>query len=57
MKQQYVVKSFDSQAYYCGGYEWSKETYHVHLFETLEDAEDFIKRESGRFQIEIVYSV
>ena len=58
MEKKYVVKDFQAQTYYCGGnYDWGKETYLVDYFDTIEDAENFINREGGKFQIEVVYVV
>lgn len=56
MEKKFIIKDFEAQTYYCGdAYGWSKESYLVDYFETFEDAENFIKRENGKFQIEIVY--
>lgn len=56
MEKKYVVKCFETQAYYCGeNYGWRKKAYHY--FHSIEDAENFIKRENGKFQIEVVYIV
>lgn len=59
MKKKYVVKDFEAQTYYTGEYTgkqtWEKEAYLAEYFETIEDAENFIKREDGKFQIEVVY--
>lgn len=58
MEKKFVVKDFEAQTYYCGEpYGWSEEAYLVEYFETFEDAENFIKREDGKFQIETVYVV
>ena len=58
MEKKYVVKDFDAQTYYCGeSYGWSKEAYLADYFDTIEDAERFIERENGKFQIELVYAV
>lgn len=58
MKKNFVVKNFETQKYYCGElYGWSAEIFIVEYFDTFEDAENFIKRESGKFQIESVYVV
>lgn len=56
MEKKYVIKDFENQTYYGGEiYGWCNESYLVEFFETIEDAENFIKRESGKFQIETVY--
>ena len=55
MEKKYVVKDFEAQTYYCYG--WSKEAYLADYFDTVEDAERFIERENGKFQIELVYVV
>ena len=58
MEKRYIVKDFEDKTYYCGElYGWSEEAYLVEYFETFEDAENFIKREEGKFQIETVYVV
>ncbi|MDY0388375.1 MAG: hypothetical protein RBT65_14895 [Methanolobus sp.] len=58
MEKKYVVKDFEAQTYYCGeDYGWSKEAYLADYFDTVEDAERFIERENGKFQIELVYVV
>jgi hypothetical protein len=58
MEKKFVVKDFEAQTYYCGQpYGWSKVAYLVEYFETFEDAENFIKRENGKFQIEVLYLV
>lgn len=58
MEKKYVVKDFKAQTYYCGeAYGWSKEAYLADYFDTVEDAERFINRENGKFQIELVYVV
>jgi hypothetical protein len=56
MEKKYVVKDFESQTFYCGKYlGWSEEADNADFFDTIEDAEVFIKYESGKFQIEAVY--
>jgi hypothetical protein len=58
MEKKYVVKDFEAQTYYCGeAYGWSKEAYFADYFDSVEDAERFIDRENGKFQIELVYVV
>jgi hypothetical protein len=58
MEKKYVVKDFEAQTYYCGeAYGWSKEAYLADYFDSVEDAERFIDRENGKFQIELVYVV
>lgn len=58
MEKKFVVKEFESQIYYCGeDYEWSAVIYLAHYFDKFADAENFIKRENGKFQIETVYVV
>ncbi len=58
MKKKYVVKDFEPQTYYCGDdYRWTKDVYFAHYFDSVDDAEGFIERENGRFQIEMVYVV
>ena len=59
MEKKYVVKEFMEQTYYCGEtFGWSaEESYLADYFDTLEDAEDFIKKQNGQFQIETVYFV
>lgn len=58
MLKKYVVKDFEAQTYYCGeNYGWRKgeEAVYADYFDTVEDAERFIDREDGKFQIEVVY--
>jgi hypothetical protein len=58
MEKKYVIKCFTEQTYYCGeDYGWSIEARFADYFDTFEHAENFIKREDGQFQIEIVYVV
>jgi hypothetical protein len=59
MEKKYVVKNFETQTYYCGEvYGWrSLEAYLADYFDTVEDAERFIDKENGKFQIELVYVV
>jgi len=58
MEKKFVIKDFVTLSYYCGEpYGWSRETYLVEYFDTFEDAENFINREDGKFQIEVVYVV
>lgn len=61
MEKKYVVKDFEAQTYYSGEYAskqtWEKEAYLAEYFDTIEDAERFISRENGKFQIELVYVV
>ena len=59
MKKKYVVKDFETQTYYYGGgaYGWNKKASIADYFDTVEDAERFIERENGKFQIELVYVV
>lgn len=58
MENKFIIKCFEDQTYYCGeDYGWSNEAYLAEYFETFEDAENFIKRENGKFQIETVYFV
>jgi hypothetical protein len=58
MEKKYVVKDFEAQTYYCGeAYGWSKEAYLADYFDSVEDAQRFIDRENGKFQIELVYVI
>lgn len=58
MEKKYIVKDFEAQTYYCGEhYGYSKESYLAEYFDSFEDAENYIKRENGKFQIELVYVV
>jgi hypothetical protein len=61
MEKKYVVKDFEAQTYYAGQYgvkqNWEKEAYLAEYFDSVEDAERFISRENGKFQIELVYVV
>ena len=58
MEKKYIVKDFEAQTYYCGeSYGYSKEAYLSDYFDTIEDCENYIKRENGKFQIEVVYVV
>ena len=58
MEKKFVIKDFEAQTYYCGEtYVWSKEAYLADYYDTFEDAENFIRRENGKFQIEVVYVV
>ena len=59
MRKRFVVKDFKSGKYYQSprffkGY--SEDTIYAETFETEEDAIDFIKSQSGTFQIETIYS-
>jgi hypothetical protein len=56
MVQKYVVKDFNSQEYYCGSIiGWEIDPTLCEYFDSIEDAETFIKKEDGIFQIELVY--
>lgn len=56
MEKRYIVKSFIEQTYYCGElHGWENILLLADSFDTVEDAENFIKREDGMFQIETVY--
>jgi hypothetical protein len=59
MEKKYVVKDFEAQTYYSGQWgdkqNWEKEAYLSEYFDSIEDAERFISRENGKFQIELVY--
>jgi hypothetical protein len=58
MEKKYVVKDFADQLYYQGeSYGWGKEPFLSDYFDTIEDAERFIQRQDGKFQIETVYVV
>ena len=58
MEKKYIVKDFEEQTYYCGeDFGWSKESYLVETFNTLEDAENFIKKQNGKFQTEVLYFI
>jgi hypothetical protein len=58
MKKKYLIKCFTEQTYYCGeNIGWSENAYLADYFDTIEDAKNFIKREHGKFQIEVVYVV
>ena len=61
MEKKYVVKDFEAQTYYSfehsGMLNWEKESYLAEYFDSVEDAERFISRENGKFQIETVYVV
>jgi hypothetical protein len=58
MTKKYIIKNIETQNYYCGDYDgncWQENIYYADYFETIEDAENFIKQESGKFQIETIY--
>lgn len=61
MEKKYVVKDFNTQTYYSGEWgnkqNWEKEAYQAEYFDSVEDAEMFISRWNGGFQIELVYVV
>ena len=61
MEKKYIVKDFEAQTYYSGEYggtqHWEKEAYLAEYFDNIKDAEIFISREVGKFQIELVYVV
>ena len=61
MEKKYIVKDFEAQTYYSGEYggtqHWEKEAYLAEYFDTIGDAELFIARENGKYQIELVYVV
>ena len=58
MEKKFVVKNFEAQTYYAGEYYGFSDTiYFAEYFDTMEDAENFIKRENGKFLIEAVYVV
>ena len=59
MVKQFVVKNFDTGKYYqCPRFfkGYSEDTLYAETFESEEDAIDFIKTQSGTFQIETIYS-
>lgn len=57
MRKKYVVKDFQSQSYYCGEQlGWSNDQpYLADFFKSVDDAEDFITTQTGKFTIETVY--
>ncbi len=61
MEKKYIIKDFEAQTYFCGMWSgkttWEKESYLSEYFSSLDDAERFINRENGKFQIETVYIV
>ena len=58
MQKKYVVKNFVSQEYYCGSIlGWINGKGMSELFDSIEDADNFIERENGMFQIEVVYCI
>jgi len=58
MEKKYVIKDFETQRYYCGSpFGWLLESYQADYFDSVEDAERFLERENGKFQIELVYVV
>lgn len=57
MKKTYIVKHLVGETYWSCLNTWDKDAYMAHEFETLEEAEDFILQESGKFIIETVYSI
>jgi hypothetical protein len=57
MEKRFVVKNFEVGTYYQGwDFGWAS-SHLAYIFETLEDAEDFISREDGKFQIETIYII
>jgi hypothetical protein len=57
MKKRFVVKNFLLREYWTYNSEWGYSQYEAHEFETLQDAEDFISRQDGKFQIETIYII
>jgi hypothetical protein len=57
MERKFVVKNFENGLYYQGwDFGWSL-AHSAYLFETLEDAKDFIGRLVGKFQIETIHII
>jgi hypothetical protein len=57
MEKKFVVKNFLLREYWTYNSEWGYSQYEAHKFETLQDAEDFISRQDGKFQIETIYII
>ena len=65
MEKKYVVKNFVTQTIYCGIHlgwricdgEYKTDVGMAHFFDSIEDAENFIERENGMFQIEKIYII
>jgi hypothetical protein len=57
MEKKYVVRDFGTQVYWCGEQLWwSDEHPHlVHLFNSMDEAESFVSKQSGMSVIETVY--
>jgi hypothetical protein len=57
MGKKFVVKNFENGLYYRGwDFGWAS-SHSAYLFETLEDAKDFIGRLVGKFQIETIHII
>jgi hypothetical protein len=57
MENRFVVKDFEVGTYYQGwDFGWAS-SHSAYIFETLEDAKDFISRQDGKFQIETIYII
>ena len=56
MYKTYVVRNFLTGEYHDYFSEWSTDPLDVHEFETLEEAEQFISTQSGKFVIETIYN-
>ena len=57
--KKYIVKAVGENTYYCGfNFEWDEDISLADRFDTIEDAEKFIERESrGMYMIETVYLI
>jgi hypothetical protein len=57
MEKKYVVKDFKTGTYFQGwDFGWSNDLT-PYEFNDLEDAEEFIRSEGGKFQIETIYNI
>ena len=58
MEKKYIIKDFSTKHYYCGdSLGWTLNEFLADHFDTIKDAENFIKKEDGFFQIEKIYII
>jgi len=56
MEKIYIVRDFYTQLYYCGkDFGWFDDPKFSECFESIEEAENFMKSENGVFQLETIY--
>jgi hypothetical protein len=57
MEKKFIVKDFYNKTYWCGtGNGWLKHDYMSEIFNSIEDAEQFISLNIGKYQIETFYT-